>query len=462
VAGDVEVLVRLGLAHDAATDLPRLPAERVAPANARRRALLRRIAGGGGFAHKGTKPHLGPLSPGCVRCGERAWSCMFLNHFCNGGCFFCPDAMDSQGAPPFAERFVFRSPDAYARYVERLGFRGVSFSGGDPFLALDSLVAHVDAVRDRLGDRAYVWVYTNGSAARGARLERIAAGGGVDELRFNIAAWDYDLAAVAAAVDTGLRVTVEIPAVPEDRARLARLLPELARLGVAHLNLHQLMVLGANGPALRARPYSFTTSAVPAVIESELCALELMAFAVAEGVPLPINYCGLIYKERWQNATLELRAATLVAQPCEEVVETGLLRRLWLPGDGAAAATLVARAAASGEPAARWRRDPESDALCAHPALLRHLDAPVADAFVTYHRCLLLGAADGVEDDGAAATHPCHEVDLGPGGRLVVMVVPASPPIPLDVGAARALRAGDTPAALLAWEQVRFGLPDYA
>lgn len=461
MAGDVEVLVRLGLAHDAAADLPRLPADAVAPANARRRAALHTIAQAGALAHKGTKPHLGPLSPGCVRCGEHAWSCMFLNHFCNGGCFFCPDAMDSQGAPPFAERFVFRSPDAYARYVERLGFRGVSFSGGDPFLALDSLEAHVNAVRDRLGDSVYVWVYTNGSAARGARLERIAARGGVDELRFNVAAWDYDLDAVAAAVDTGLRVTVEIPAIPEDREKLERLLPELARLGVAHLNLHQLMVLGANGPALRARPYRFTASAVPAVIESELCALELMAFAVDEGLPLPINYCGLSYKERWQNTTLELRAATLAAQAWEEVVETGLLRRLWLPGGGAAAAALIARAQASGEPNGSARLDPESGALCVHSALLRLLDAPPEGASVTYHRCLLLGAADGVEDAAAASAYPCHEVDLGPGGRLVVMVVPASPALPLDVGATRALRAGDTPASLLPWERVRFGLPDY-
>ena len=127
---------------------------------------------------------------------------------------------------------------------------------------------------------------------------------------------------------------------------------------------------------------------------------------------------------------------------------------------GAAAEALAERFRAGGEPDARWQIDPDTGALLAHPALLRHLAAPPADAHVTYHRCLLLGAEDGAEE-AAPAAYEHHPVDLGPGRWLQVTVVPASPPIPLDAGAARSLAAGATPAALLAWEQLPFGMPDY-
>ncbi|TNF26798.1 MAG: radical SAM protein [Deltaproteobacteria bacterium] len=461
MAGDVEVLVRLGLASDDATGLPRLPTAEVAAANARRRALLARVARGGALSHKGAKPHLGALSPGCVRCGERDWTCMFLNQHCNGSCFFCPGPMDTRGAAPFAERFVFHTPDAYARYVERMGFRGVSFSGGDPMLTLDALRAHVRAVRERLGDDVYVWIYTNGSATRGGRLERLLAGGGVDEVRFNIAAWDYDLEAVAEAVRVAPRVTVEIPAIPEDLERLKALLPELERVGVAHLNLHQLMVLGTNGEALASHPYRFTADSVPAVIDSELCALELMAFALDAGITLPINYCGATYKERLHGTGLDFRAATAVAGPSEVVTESGMLRRLWLPRRSEAGEDVTARLSAAGADPARWREDADRGGLVVHPSLLGELGELPRDAWVTYHRCLLLGAADGVED-AESVPHEAHPVDLGDGQRLHVVVVPVSAELPVDRGALRALSAGETPPALLAWEQLPYGLPDYA
>jgi len=466
VSEGVEVLVRLGLAQGDGERLPRLPSAEVGPANARRRALLARIADAGAVGHKGAKPRLGELSPGCVKCAERAWSCLFLNQHCDGRCFFCPGPMDTRGAAPFAERFVFHGPDAYARYVERLGFTGVSFSGGDPLLSPELLRAYVDAVRERLGDAVYVWVYTNGStlgAGRGGvdargreRLRRLFAGGAVDELRFNVAAWDYDLAAVAEAAAIAPRVTVEIPAIPEDLERLKTLVVELERLGVAHLNLHQLMVLGTNGEALTARPYRFTTGSVPAVIDSELCALELMAYALDAGVSLPINYCGASYKERYHATALDLRAATLVARGCEAVTETGTLRRLRVPE--AEAGRVIAALEAAGAPSASWWRDPEGG-LVVHPTALRGVEAP-SGVTVRYYRCLLLGAQDGVDDD-ASAPWECHPVDLGD-TRLHVAVAPASPDLPVDRVALRTLAAGDVPPALLPWERLPHGLPDYA
>ena len=83
---------------------------------------------------------------------------------------------------------------------------------------------------------------------------------GIDELRFNIADDDYDLGPVRDAKWIIPRVTIEIPAIPEDEDRLRRILPDMAALGLDHLNLHQLMVTGGNAPQLAARGYTFLRS----------------------------------------------------------------------------------------------------------------------------------------------------------------------------------------------------------
>ena len=51
------------------------------------------------LAFKGTKPHIGPLSPGCRICGEGDWSCLFVNGKCNCRCFYCPSSQAEIGVP---------------------------------------------------------------------------------------------------------------------------------------------------------------------------------------------------------------------------------------------------------------------------------------------------------------------------------------------------------------------------
>lgn len=67
---------------------------------------------------------------------------------------------------------VLLEPEDHVRYLQALGIEGVGFSGGEPLLVLDRLVAHVEAIRRELGDSVYVWVYSNGDPADPARSPR--------------------------------------------------------------------------------------------------------------------------------------------------------------------------------------------------------------------------------------------------------------------------------------------------
>ena len=138
----------------------------------------------------GTKPHYGPLSPGCSSCTGGTWSCLFINGICNARCFYCPSPQDSKDLPT-TNTLVFEKPADYVSYVDRFGFMGVSISGGEPFLTFDRTLDYLKALRQSRPD-LHLWMYTNGKLATVEKLRQLAAAG-LNEIRFDISAFDYDL-----------------------------------------------------------------------------------------------------------------------------------------------------------------------------------------------------------------------------------------------------------------------------
>lgn len=279
----------------------------------------------------GTKLHSGDLSPGCKRCVEGAWSCLFINGRCNTRCFYCPSPQDEQGVP-ITNAVPFAKSNEYVEYVSRFGFGGVSISGGEPLLSPELAVSFLRRIKQSFGKQVHLWLYTNGTKLD-PRMAAQLAEAGLDELRVDIGATDYRLDAVRLAASMIPVVTVEIPAIPEDEGRLGQLLPELIACGVKHLNLHQLRLTPHNFPKLVGRGYTFLHGDKVTVLESEMAALRLLHKAVTEEIPLPINYCSYAFKHRYQRAADRHRAALVVLSDQEEVVETGHLRRLSTRGE---------------------------------------------------------------------------------------------------------------------------------
>ena len=432
--------------------LKHLDASEIEEAHGRRDALLRDLGDRIAHAFGGSKPHSVTLSPGCELCGQGSWSCLFLNGVCNASCFFCPGDMVHRDAPPNAERISFYSTGDYLAYVDKLGFRGVSFSGGEPFLTFDRFLEYTTTLRRARGNDLYLWAYTNGKATTKEKLQAVAAAG-LDELRFNICACDYELDSVAEAVGVIPRVTVEIPAIPDEAERLRSVLPRLQKVGVDHLNLHQLMLMGSNGPALAERSYTFLRYPTPAVLESELSALETMRFALEIGLKTGINYCSLAFKYRWQNRGEDLRGGALALQPYETQCETGYTRRLWIDTEP----ELAQRLRAGGTPTRLWEYREEDRTLLFHPSLAAEVTTDTETVRVVY-----LKAVTGErESEAAREIADYHEVELTPTKTIGVRLIPMCAPIDLTVDQAIHLE-NDPPDAVAYFERVAPGLPDYA
>lgn len=283
------------------------------------------------FAFNGTKPHIGALSPGCLTCGQGTWSCLYITGACTANCFFCPQ--DPQGTidrSPVAESIPFDDADAYVEYLDKFAFKGVGFSGGEPLLRLDRVLTFLTKIKQRFGDSMYIWLYTNGDLVNEEILRKLAAAG-LNEIRFDIFVSDYDLKAVKMAREFIKTVTVEIPSLPEDHEKLKERLPEMEKIGVNHLNIHQLVATEHNYKNMLAHEYTiFPPLAFRhcPIRGSEEASLRLLEYAADQGLSLPINFCTHVYKARFQRLSRRNRAAPLVLKSAESVTNAGYIRRL--------------------------------------------------------------------------------------------------------------------------------------
>jgi len=299
-------------------------------ANRQRDRLLHSLRGRTNYCFEKNKIHTSGLSPGCSVCGQGFWSCMFINGLCSAHCFYCPqDRKMKKERLPNTGGVTFNHPEEYADYLERLGFKGVGFSGGEPLLVFEKLLDYIRVLRQRFGDRLYLWIYTNGDLVDKKKLIRLKKAG-LNEIRFNISARNYDLGRVALAIPIIDRVTIEIPAIPEDYQFVATRLAKMRKLGVRYLNLHQLCATQNNYKDYIRRNYTFLHFPSTSIFESEITALRLMKFALDHRINLPINYCSSAYKGRLQAKGQRERLASVVKSDYEELTQTGHIRRLSL------------------------------------------------------------------------------------------------------------------------------------
>ena len=273
-----------------------------------------------------TKPFYKQLSKGCKLCGLGSWSCLFITGKCNAGCFYCP-ASQLKDEPPSTQSFTFETPESYAEYINFFKFKAVSFSGGEPLLFFERTLQYLKQIRKKCSPDIYTWMYTNGILADETKFKKLVYAG-LDEVRFDIGATGFKLDKIKAAKGIVPNITIEIPAVPEEKEQLKKLLPEMIKAGVTNLNLHQLRLTKHNAPKLIRRGYTFIPAEQPIALESELAALEILNYARDHHFEIGINYCSFFFKNRFQPAGFRKQVANTLAEPDEIITRKGFIRKL--------------------------------------------------------------------------------------------------------------------------------------
>jgi len=285
--------------------------------------------------HGTPKPFINGLSPGCRSCVEGKWSCIYINGLCTRKCSFCPqDKPAKKERLPMSDYITFRSSDEYISYLRKFDFSGVGFSGGEPFLVFELLLGYIKKIRKHFGSRHYLWVYTNGDLVTAQKLELLKKAG-LNEIRFDISARDYDLAPVELAAKHIDTVTIEIPILPSRVAFMKGHLKKFEEIGVKYLNLHQIIINKSNYAKVinkkiidKKNAFMDAEAIKSMTLESEQAAFEIMNHALRIKSNLKINYCSSRFKDLFQAQAARRRYAPFVMKKFDGITLTGYVRRL--------------------------------------------------------------------------------------------------------------------------------------
>jgi len=291
-----------------------------------RNQILQKLESKLNWSFKNTKPWINSLSKGCQLCGQGEWSCLFITGKCNAKCFYCPAAQDQDGIPS-TQLTSFDNPDDYVAYLKYFDFKGASLSGGEPLLVFERTLSYIQTIRKELGDKIYLWMYTNGLLGSKEIYQKLADAG-INEVRFDIGATAYNLKYIQLASGIIPTLTVEIPAIPEDLEKIKQVIPELIKLGVTNLNLHQLRLTNYNAPKLLKRNYTYLHGEQATVLESELTALKIIEYVADNSFKIGVNYCAFNFKNRFQKAGFRKKVASKFIDTNSQLTENGYLRSI--------------------------------------------------------------------------------------------------------------------------------------
>ncbi len=285
--------------------------------------------------------------------------------------------------------FKFKNPMDHIHFLKTFGIKGVGFSGGEPLLVLDNLLSHITAIRKEFGNSMYQWMYTNGDLVNNSVLKRLRDAG-LNEIRFDLSARNYDVSPVLLAKKYLPVVTVEIPAVPEEFELIKNLLVEWESMGVDFLNIHQLNATAHNYKSFRQRNYHILHQPDTPVFESEMCALKLLRFSQERKLSIPINYCCNAFKERFQPRDGRNRQGKIFLNGYEEITNPGFIRLIWVHNSIDKLEHFIRQLENNCCDQSLWHFKKEKMAIAIHSDLLPYVDWSTSTATLQYLRPKLI------------------------------------------------------------------------
>ena len=266
------------------------------------------------FRNAGASISCGWLSKACVECTGTNGSETFSTTFkCHRDCYFCfnhnladYDKYVACGCPWEQELQA-----AYESTQGKLAVIGLT--GGEPLLNIDDSIKFLKRAGE-LFPAAHKRMYTSGDLLTQNATERLADAG-LDEIRFSVKQDDPDnrrelvLNNMAMAADYIRDVVVEMPIVPGTADVMKDWMRRFAQNGIKGMNLlefcfpfHSWEEFDKRGFMLKNPPFEemfdYGYSGGLAVAGSEELALELMVWALDEGLGFGLHYCSLENKHR--------------------------------------------------------------------------------------------------------------------------------------------------------------------
>jgi pyruvate formate-lyase activating enzyme-like uncharacterized protein len=256
------------------------------------------------------------LPPGCRGCLAGKGTNVFVTGKCTRDCFFCFNQK-----PRTNELVVhgirLAEPEEAPEVVRRYGLRSVGVSGGEPTMRPERLLRLVRVLR-ALPFRVRIDLYTNGDRLSDGLLVQLKSAG-LDALRFNLVAREFDTEPLERALRHFDETAVEVPVIPERLAEMERMVLRLDALGVPFLNSHELFACRENSARVAGNGYCSGGEGGDSLLWEPVAggdeaALSLLLFALQNTKQLSTYYCSCRTQEdistRGMRRRLRLDAAS--------------------------------------------------------------------------------------------------------------------------------------------------------
>jgi pyruvate formate-lyase activating enzyme-like uncharacterized protein len=219
---------------------------------------------------------------------------------------------------------------------KKVNIKGVSFSGGEPFLNFPEIITRLEALKQELPD-TYYWLYTNGTLVCKEHID-ILADLGINEIRYNTAATGYNNKKILRIIEYSARkienITVEIPVILKDKAILLSAIPDYASTGVKYLNVHELMKEN-NTPSHQLENENFKQfifedgHTTEISLDSKFLVNEIIRKMIDSKTEINLNFCSAINKRR-QIRKRRNNMIQLVKKSHEKVVDEEYLETVFI------------------------------------------------------------------------------------------------------------------------------------
>lgn len=252
------------------------------------------------------------LPPGCRTCLRGLGTNLYVTGLCTRDCFFCFNSR------PRTDEMVVHGlrvhePAEAVEIIRRFGLRSIGLSGGEPLLFPERVLALLRVLRSSALPLR-IDLYTNGDRATPELLRELKAAG-LDAIRFNATAREFDLAPVAAACEVFDEVAVEVPVIPAQGSRLREMALELELMGAPYLNIHELFICAENSLRSGAGGHRAAAGAqLPHLLwrpaaGGAAAALEFLLFCLRNTRRLSVYYCSCGTQEEISRRGLRRRRA---------------------------------------------------------------------------------------------------------------------------------------------------------
>jgi len=245
---------------------------------------------------------------------------LFVTGLCGTGCPYCPVSPEKKGNDViYANELRVTDLDDVFAEVDSMNAEGTGITGGDPFVTLGRTADFIRMLKERYGKEHHIHLYTS---TIDLQKTMILADAGLDEVRFHptVSMWsrltETELKDIVKI--EGLRVGLEVPALPDRADDLIKLVRDAGTIGVHFINLNELEFSESNWDMMSS--YDVKDDVSAAVFGSRELAEDLIRIS-----DVPIHFCSSSFKDSVQLRRRLIRRAEHTAREMDVITDDGTL-----------------------------------------------------------------------------------------------------------------------------------------